>query len=97
MASGKAQSVAALIDTAVEARLPTDYLADLNALANGIPIIGKFTTTTANRPLDASGMVIHFGSSVNYAVQLAFPVGASGGVWRRGKSAGTWGAWTQIV
>lgn len=94
MASGTIMPSA---EALIEARFPTDYLDDLNTLANGIPVIGKFTTTTANRPLDASGMVIHFGSSANYAVQLAFPVGATGGVFRRGKSAGSWGTWAQIV
>lgn len=84
------------IDEAIEPRLPTNAIADLNELPDGDPILGFFGTTSLNTPVAAAGLVLHYASSANYAVQLACLVGANG-LYTRGKSGGTWSVWSKIT
>lgn len=78
-----------------ENKFPTAAITDLNIDALGMQF-GFFANTATNVPTASAGLLIHYASSENYGVQLALLVG-SNGLYTRGKSSGTWGAWKKIT
>ena len=90
-----AHGLVSALQSSLNSKMPNDIISNLNDLGIGV-VVGKYNGGSSNIPSDQAGTVWHYGSSANYAVQIAAVVNARG-VWTRSKVAGTWSAWQQIA